>query len=100
LAKKLAIGITGNTLILNIMNGTFRSLMSKKRIVFGNRFKDGRTRVFIENARIRREPLYVIGELSSETVFQLSGFGIKIFNYPEKDIMVVNKWPDEIFMKV
>ncbi len=52
------------------MNGTFRSLMSKKRIVFGNRFKDGRTRVFIENARIRREPLYVIGELSSETVFQ------------------------------
>jgi hypothetical protein len=82
------------------MNGTFRSLMSKKRIVFGNRFKDGRTRVFIENAHLRREPLYVIGELSSETIFQLSDSAIKIYNYPEKDIVVVNKWPKEIFRKV
>ena len=81
------------------MNGTYRSLMSKKRIVFGNQFKDGRTRVYIENAKIRREPLYVIEELSSRVVFQLSAFGIKIFNYPKKDILTINKWPDEIFVR-
>jgi hypothetical protein len=81
------------------MNGTYKSLMSKKRVVFGGHFKDGRIRVFIENAKIRREPLYVIGELSSQVVLQLSAFGIKIFNYPKKDMLRINKWPDEIFVK-
>jgi len=82
------------------MNGTYKSLMSKKRVVFGSQFKDGRTRVFIENSKIRREPLYMIGELSTKVFFQLSAFGIQIFNYPKKDMLIVNKWPDEIFVKL
>jgi hypothetical protein len=81
------------------MNGTYKSLMSKKRIVFGNRFKDGRIRVFIENASLVREPLYILKELSSKTILQVSAFGIKIFSYPKKDMMIINKWPDEIFVK-
>jgi hypothetical protein len=82
------------------MNGTYKSLMSKKRIIFGCQFNDGRTRVFIENAKIRREPLYVIGELSTKVFLQLSAFGIQIFNYPKKDILIINKWPDEVFVKL
>ncbi len=81
------------------MKGSYRSLMSKKRVTFGCQFKDGRTRVFIENAKMRREPLYVIGELSTRVVLQLSAFGIKIINYPEKDMLMINKWPDEVFIK-
>jgi hypothetical protein len=82
------------------MREKYISLMSEKRIVFGSRFNDGRIRVFFENASIIKEPLYIIREFSSKAVFQLSAFGIKIFNYPKKDMLIVNKWPDEIFMKV
>jgi hypothetical protein len=81
------------------MDNMYKSLTTKKRIIFGNRFKDGRIRVFIENASLVREPLYVIRETSSKVVLRLSAFGIKIFNYPKRDMLIVNKWPDEVFLK-
>lgn len=81
------------------MNWIYKSLCSEKRIIFGNRFSDGRIRVFIENGSLINEPLYLIARLSTKAVYRLSAFGIKIFKYPKRDILIVNKWPDEVFVR-
>jgi len=80
------------------MKRVYKSLTSGKRIIFGSRFNDGRIRVFIENASLIKEPLYVIRETSTKVVYRLSAFGIKIFKYPKRDMLIVNKWPDEVFV--
>jgi hypothetical protein len=81
------------------MIAIYKSLSSKKRIVFGTRFKDGRIRVNIQDTYRENEPLYLIPELSSKSVFRLSDFRTQIFNYPKRDIIRINKWPKEIFKK-
>lgn len=86
--------------ILTTMTKVYKSLTSKKKIVFGTCFDDGRVRVYIKNADFINEPLYVLSDLSSNGVFTLSSYGIEIHNYPKKDIMIVNKWPNEPFKKV
>jgi len=82
-----------------LVERVYNSMMSGKKIIFGSRFTDGRIRVFIENASLIKEPLYIIRETSTRVVYQLSAFGIKIFKYPKRDMLIVNKWPYEIFVK-
>ncbi len=78
----------------------YRSLTTKKRIVLGSRFRDGRIRVYIQNVKGIREPLYVLMEASTKEFFRLSFYGIVMHFYPKKDILEINKWPGEFFKKI
>ncbi|MBN2174855.1 MAG: hypothetical protein JW731_12035 [Bacteroidales bacterium] len=78
----------------------YKSLSSDKKIVFGSRFKDGRIRVSIQNDYREIEPLYLIPGLSSKYILRLSDYRTQIINYPNKDIVQINKWPKEIFKKL
>lgn len=82
------------------MCATYKSLTTNKKLVFSDCFKDGKVRVYIENTEFYSEPLYVIPAISSKSIFRLSAFGIEIYNYPKKDMFVVNRWPKEIFSKI
>lgn len=82
------------------MCATYKSLTTNKKLVFSARLKDGKIRVYIENIKFYSEPLYIIPAISSKSIFRLSSFGIEIYNYPKKDMFVVNKWPKEIFSKI
>lgn len=82
------------------MSATYKSLTTNKKLVFSSRFKDGRIRVYMENTEFNPEPLYIIPAISSKSIFRLSGFGIEIYNYPIKDMFMVNKWPKEVFSKI
>lgn len=81
------------------MCATYKSLTSNKKLVFSPRFKDGKIRVYMENTEFNTEPLYIIPNISSRSIFRLSAFGIEIFNYPKRDMFIVNKWPKEVFSK-
>jgi len=82
------------------MSATYKSLTTNKKVVFSSRFKDGKIRVYIENTKFYSEPLYIIPAISSKSVLRLSAFEIKIYNYPKKDMFIVNKWPREVFSKI
>lgn len=80
----------------NTMSYLYKSLTSDKKIEFASIFNDGRFRVYINNLT---EPLYVLPAESSTVILKLSAFDIVIYNYPKKDMMIVNKWPNEVFVK-
>ena len=82
------------------MCATYKSLSTNKKLVFSPRFKDGKTRVYIENTEFYSEPLYTMPSISSKSIIRFSAFGIEIYNYPKKDMFVVNIWPKEIFSKI
>lgn len=82
------------------MGATYKSLTTNKKLVFSSRFKDGKVRVYMENIEFYTEPLYIIPAISSKSVFRLSSFGIEIYNYPKRDMFIVNKWPREVFSKI
>ena len=82
------------------MCATYKSLTTNKKLVFSSRFKDGKVRVYMENTEFYTEPLYIIPANSSKSVFRLSSFGIEIYNYPKRDMFIVNKWPREVFSKI
>ncbi len=77
----------------------YYSLTTKKRVVLGSRFSDGRVRVYIQNVKGIREPLYILKEASANGYFRLSYYGIEMHLYPKKDILEINKWPGEYFKK-
>ena len=81
------------------MCATYKSLTTNKKLVFSPRFKDGKIRVYMENTEFFTEPLYIIPSISSKSIFRLSAFGIEIYNYPKRDMFIVNKWPKEVFSK-
>ena len=82
------------------MSATYKSLTTNKKLVFSSKFKDGKIRVYMENTEFYSEPLYVIPAISSKSIFRLSAFGIEIYNYPKRDMFIVNKWPKEVFSKI
>ena len=50
------------------MCATYKSLSTNKKLVFSPRFKDGKTRVYIENTEFCNEPLYTIPSISSKSI--------------------------------
>jgi hypothetical protein len=82
------------------MSATYKSLTTDKKLVFSSRFKDGKIRVYLENIEFYPEPLYIIPAISSKSIFRLSAFDIEIYNYPKRDMFIVNKWPREVFSKI
>jgi len=81
------------------MIAIYKSLTSKKKVIFGTHFKDGRVRVNLQDTYREIEPLYLIPEISSKTILRLSDFRTRIYNYPKRDIIRINKWPKEIFRR-